>query len=47
MIDLVNEDTAPKINYQEYGIYYDDLSRIDGEWKFTHRGSFRSTYYPG
>jgi ketosteroid isomerase-like protein len=26
-----------EINYQDYGIYYDDLSQIDGEWKFTHR----------
>ena len=20
-----------------YGVYYDDLARIDGGWKFTHR----------
>jgi SnoaL-like domain len=25
------------INYQDFGIYYDDISRIDAEWKFTHR----------
>ncbi len=26
-----------EVNFQDYGIYYDDLARIDGEWKFTHR----------
>jgi hypothetical protein len=25
------------INLDMYGIYYDDIARIDGEWKFTHR----------
>ena len=24
-------------NFEQYGIYFDDLARIDGEWKFTHR----------
>jgi ketosteroid isomerase-like protein len=32
-----------EINFQDYGIYYDDLARIDGEWKFTHR-HFVPTY---
>jgi hypothetical protein len=26
-----------EINVDHYGIYFDDLERIDGEWKFTHR----------
>ncbi len=26
-----------EINIEQYGIYYDDLARIDGEWKFTRR----------
>jgi len=25
------------VNIEMYGIYYDDIARIDGEWKFTHR----------
>jgi hypothetical protein len=24
-------------NLEQYGIYYDDLARFDGEWKFTRR----------
>jgi SnoaL-like domain len=26
-----------EVNVEEYGVYYDDLARIDGDWKFTHR----------
>ena len=26
-----------ELNVDTYGIYYDDVARIDGEWKFTHR----------
>jgi hypothetical protein len=26
-----------EVNVEQYGIYYDDLARIDGEWKFLHR----------
>ena len=25
------------INADQYGIYYDDVAKLDGEWKFTHR----------
>ena len=24
-------------NHELYGIYYDDVAKFDGEWKFTHR----------
>ena len=30
-------DSGTAINVDTYGIYYDDVARIDGEWKFTHR----------
>jgi len=30
-------DAGTEVNVQQYGIYYDDLARIDGSWKFTHR----------
>ncbi len=30
-------DSGTEINVDMYGIYYDDLARIDGAWKFTHR----------
>ena len=26
-----------EVNFQHFGIYYDDIARIDGSWKFTHR----------
>jgi hypothetical protein len=25
------------VNFEHFGIYYDDVSRIDDSWKFTHR----------
>lgn len=25
------------ISYEQYGIYYDDIAKLDGTWKFTHR----------
>jgi hypothetical protein len=30
-------DSGAPLNVDTYGIYYDDIARIDGEWKFTHR----------
>ena len=30
-------EAGAEVNIDQYGIYYDDLARIDGEWKFTHR----------
>jgi hypothetical protein len=29
--------TGAETNFEQYGIYFDDLARIDGEWKFSHR----------
>jgi len=29
--------SGSELNIDTYGIYYDDVARIDGEWKFTHR----------
>jgi hypothetical protein len=29
--------TGAESNFEQYGIYFDDLARIDGSWKFTHR----------
>jgi hypothetical protein len=26
-----------EVNLEVYGVYYDDIARVDGEWKFTHR----------
>ena len=26
-----------ELNFEQYGVYFDDIARIDGEWKFTHR----------
>jgi SnoaL-like domain len=25
------------VNFEQYGVYFDDIARIDGDWKFTHR----------
>jgi hypothetical protein len=30
-------DAGTPINVDMYGIYYDDVARIDGAWRFTHR----------
>ena len=30
-------DTGSEINVDQYGIYYDQLAKTDGGWKFTHR----------
>ena len=32
----LGEAGAPR-NHELYGIYYDDVAKFDGEWKFTHR----------
>jgi SnoaL-like domain len=29
--------TGAHSNFEQYGIYFDDLARIEGSWKFTHR----------
>jgi hypothetical protein len=29
--------TGEQLNVDMYGIYHDDVARIDGKWKFTHR----------
>ena len=36
-------EAGTRVNYEQYGIYYDDAARIDGEWKFTRR-HFQSLY---
>jgi SnoaL-like domain len=30
-------EAGAQINVEQYGIYYDDVARIDGAWKFTRR----------
>jgi hypothetical protein len=30
-------EAGAEINLEQYGIYYDDIGRIEGEWKFTRR----------
>src|SRR5262245_9907586 len=34
---LQGREKGQEVNHQEYGIYYDDLAKIDGHWKFTDR----------
>jgi hypothetical protein len=29
--------TGEQLNSVLYGVYYDDIARISGEWKLTHR----------
>jgi hypothetical protein len=36
-IDSADGQTGDEVNFEAYGVYYDDIARIDGEWKFTHR----------
>jgi hypothetical protein len=35
--DTALGESGADINVEQFGIYYDDLARIDGEWKFTRR----------
>jgi hypothetical protein len=35
--EFIREAAGVENNLEQYGIYYDDISRIDGSWKFTHR----------
>jgi hypothetical protein len=37
MTDSRYGEVGTPINIEQYGIYHDDVARIDGEWKFTHR----------
>ena len=30
-------DAGTAINFDRYGMYYDEFAKLDGEWKFTHR----------
>jgi hypothetical protein len=30
-------EAGTSVNFEQYGIYYDDVAKRDGEWKFTHR----------
>jgi hypothetical protein len=30
-------DEGCEVNFEQYGRYFDDITRIDGEWKFTRR----------
>src|SRR6201997_1085072 len=35
--ELIREAAGAENNLEQYGIYFDDLARVDGKWKFTHR----------
>ena len=30
-------DAGSELNVDQYGIYYDEVAKVDAEWKFTHR----------
>jgi hypothetical protein len=30
-------EEGAKFNFEQYGIYYDDAAKIDGDWKLTRR----------
>jgi hypothetical protein len=35
--EFIRETVGAENNLEQYGIYCDDLARVDGRWKFTHR----------
>jgi hypothetical protein len=37
LTDSTLGEAGAEINVEQWAIYYDDLARIDGEWKLTHR----------
>jgi hypothetical protein len=36
-IDSTLGQAGTSVNFEQYGIYYDDVAKLGGEWKFTHR----------
>jgi hypothetical protein len=30
-------EAGTPLNIEQYGVYYDDVAKLDGEWKFAHR----------
>jgi hypothetical protein len=40
-------EAGAEINLEQWGIYYDDLARIDGEWKFSRREFVPVSVGPG
>jgi hypothetical protein len=46
-MDSSEGQMGDQINMEEYGVYYDDIARIDGEWKFTHRLAVLVSVGPG
>jgi hypothetical protein len=30
-------EVGTAINFEQYGIYFDDIAKMDGAWRFTHR----------
>jgi hypothetical protein len=35
--EFIREAAGAENNLEHYGIYFDDIARVDGRWKFTHR----------
>jgi SnoaL-like domain len=35
--DTALGEAGQEQNFEQYGIYFDEVARIDGEWRFTHR----------
>jgi hypothetical protein len=35
--DTVSGDAGTELNFEQYGVYFDDIARTGSEWKFTHR----------
>jgi hypothetical protein len=36
-VDTTYGEKGADVNFEQYGIYFDDIARIEGEWLFTHR----------
>jgi hypothetical protein len=43
---LSGEEADEWLNWEQYGVYYDDIVKLDGEWKFAHRFC-QPIYYVG
>jgi hypothetical protein len=37
LVDSTLGEAGTPVSSEQYGIYYDDVAKLDGEWKFTHR----------
>jgi hypothetical protein len=36
-VDTTYGEKGIPVNFEQYGVYFDDIARVEGQWRFTHR----------